>query len=198
MKRSSLRSRLLALSITLGCVLLAAGGLAISKPEGTSEGQSFQIVKGTLGQPVSINEGEVLVSRLRVGRALTQNGEVKSRTAGMFVVVTVVGSASGPSSIKLGSFRLLSKKRVYLPYSVLISVNAEPGFQSSVDLAFEVDPKRIDDLMLEAWGTEVLVGYHQRVRVPLGITTRNAQRWRDAAPSQILETRPFSETRVIP
>jgi hypothetical protein len=136
--------RLLTALITIGCVVLAAIGLRVSEPN-----DNFQVVRGRLGAPVAVNEGEVSVADLRVGNALLQNGVVTYRTAGMFVVVDVTAAAPDREALVLGSARLLSGDRVYLPYTTLTSLSAVPGFQSSSDLVFEVDPTRIDGLTLE-------------------------------------------------
>jgi hypothetical protein len=116
----------------------------------------------------------------------------------MFVVLSVTGSASGPGPLNLGSSILISGNRVYSSYTTLNRLQAETGFETSIDLAFEVDPRRIDDLTLELSEGEVLSGYHQRIRVPLGISTENADLWRGAAARQSVEVRPYGDTRVIP
>ena len=54
------------------------------------------------------------------------------------------------------------------------AVVAAPGFQTTADVVFEVDPARLADLTIEIWDAEIIRGYHQRVQVPLGITADNA------------------------
>jgi hypothetical protein len=178
--------------ITVGCVVLAAIGLKVSEAA-----DDFQVVRGRLGTPVAVNEGDVTVADPRVGNALLQDGEVTYRTAGMFVAVNVTVAAPDRDSLMLGSPRLLSGDRVYLPYTSLSSLSAVPGFQSSLDFVFEVDPNRIDALTLELGRGEIVAGHHQRVRVPLGVTRRNAEELRRAASQPIVDPQTSSRTRVI-
>jgi hypothetical protein len=67
----------------------------------------------------------------------------------------------------------------------------------STDVTFEVDPARIDDLTLELYETEFVSGYQQRLRIHLGITPGNADRWRAAAKDQVLSPADPS-TRALP
>ena len=183
--------RLVTVLITLACVVLAAVGIRVSEPD-----DNFQVVRGTVGAPVSLNEGEVMVSDVRVGDSLFEDGDVTSRTAGMFVAVHVTGAAPDREKLVLGSARLLSGDRVYLPYT-LTNLTVVPGFQTSLDLVFEVDPAGIEGLTLELWRGEVVVGYHQRVRVPLGFTRRSLADWRNQAHRPIVEPEIYGETSVI-
>jgi hypothetical protein len=181
--RSSLwfRRRVLPVLVALGCVLLAAVALRVSEPG------DFQVVRGPLGQTVTVNEGEVTVEQLQVGDALLERGDIAARTPGMFVVVHVVGAATGPDTLRLTASRLTSGDRSYLPYATLSGVTAVPGFQTAVDLVFEVDPARIDGLTLELWQNEVVSGYQQRVQVPLGVTRSTADQLRRQAHVPVVE-----------
>jgi len=67
----------------------------------------------------------------------------------------------------------------------------------STDVTFEVDPARIDDLTLELYETEFIAGYQQRLRIHLGITAGNADRWRATAEDQVLIP-VDSSTRTLP
>lgn len=187
------RSKVIAFLITVGCVLLAATGLAVSEPD-----DDFEVVHGVRGKPVAINHGDVIVTEVRTGSALAENGVVKYRTAGLFVVVSLTATAPGSKPVSLSDSRLLSGDRVYLPYSTFAAVNAKPGFRSSVDFAYEVDPAMMNQLTIELWRREVLVGYHQRVRLPLGIRVEDTQRWRHAARALVLEPRTNAVSEVIP
>jgi hypothetical protein len=191
--RSRLRARAVTTAITLACVVLAAVGLRLSERD-----DNFQVVRGTLGSPAVVNEGTVTVDDVRVGGSLVEGGEVTSRTPGMFVVVNVTAAATGSDSLVLGRSQLLSGDRVYHSYSALSTISAVPGFQTRVDLVFEVDPNRIDNLTIELWRNEIVSGYHQRVRVPLRITPRNADQWRTRAHRLITEPETRPTTRVIP
>jgi hypothetical protein len=115
----------------------------------------------------------------------------------MFVAITVTGAATGPKDLKLTEARLLSKQVRYDSYEILGGVIASPGFQTSVDMVFEVDPAQIRDLTLEMWPNEAISGYQERLRITLGITADNAEHWRAAAQGQVVKvSRPT--TRAIP
>ena len=66
------------------------------------------------------------------------------------------------------------------------------------DIVFEVDPSRVEGLTLEMWRNEVISGYQQRVRIPLGITAANANQWRDAARGWGIDISLSNSTRPIP
>ena len=61
--------------------------------------------------------------------------------------------------------------------------------QTVSDILFEVDPNQIEDLTLEIWPNEVITGYQQRVRIPLGLKYDNAEQWRAAARGQATSSR---------
>ena len=169
------RSKLAGVLAAVALVAVSATGLRLSDPEDT-----FEVVSGVPGEPVTINDGELTVDRVRVGTALVEYDAVRDRTAGMFVAVTVTGAATGPKQFNLGSAELVSNDLRYKSYR-LTALTAAPGFKTSTDILFEVDPARIDGLTLEMWQNEVISGYQQRVRIPLGITAANAEQWRAAA-----------------
>ena len=185
-------SKLAGVLAGIALVAVSAVGLRLSDPKGTVD-----MVSGVLGKPVTINDGELSVDRVRVGTVLTQNDEVRDRTAGMFVAVAVTGAATGPRELSLGSAELVSKDVHYKTYG-LTSLVAAPGFKTSTDIVFEVDPARIEGLTLEMWRNEVISGYQQRVRIPLGITAANANPWRDAARGWGIDVSLSNSTRPIP
>lgn len=185
-------SKLAGVVAAIALVAVSAVGLRLSDPKGTVD-----MVSGVLGKPVTINDGELSVDRVRVGTVLTQNDEVRDRTAGMFVAVAVTGAATGPRELSLGSAELVSKDVHYKTYG-LTSLVAAPGFKTSTDIVFEVDPARIEGLTLEMWRNEVISGYQQRVRIPLGITAANANQWRDAARGWGIDISLSNSTRPIP
>jgi hypothetical protein len=76
-------------------------------------------------------------------------------------------------------------------------LTVDPGFETSVDIVFEVDPARIDGLTLEIWPSEFISSYQQRVRIDLGITTANAEQWRTAAKDRGIEMS-RGTTKAIP
>jgi hypothetical protein len=187
------RSRIVALLITLACVVLATIGIRASE-----DPHDYEILRGTLGQRVALNEGEVVVDDVRVGNALLSNSDISATTPGIFVVVALTVSAPGQGRMVINKSQLTSGDRTYATYSSLSSVSAVAGFESTGDLVFEVDPQRIDDLTIELWHSEVVHGYYQRVRVPLGITARNADAVRARAGVPIVEPVLNPTSRVIP
>ena len=118
-------------------------------------------------------------------------------TRGLFVVVRVEVSATGPEVVETADTRVLSKHRRYDSFGISSTGQAEPGFVSSVDVVFEVDPADIDDLTLEIYPLEVVSGYAQHSRIHLGITRRNAGQWRAAGQNQVVETLEFPTVRAI-
>jgi hypothetical protein len=189
---SPIRLRLLTVLVTLGCVVLATIGIRVSDTD-----DNFQLVRGRVGRAVSINEGSVTVDDLRVGRSLVQDKDVVS-TPGLFVAVRVTASAPGKDQLVLGSSQLSSGDRVYLPYSSASTISVDPGFSMKKDLLYEVDPNRIDDLTLDLWQGEIVVGYHQRIRIPLGVTHRNAGEVRASAQHPIVQPNVNGSSSAIP
>ena len=147
-------------------------------------------MSGSLGEPVEIEDGVFTVTQVQVGVATARLDEVRQRTDGMFVLVSVQTTATGREKLTLANASLLSGSRSYANFGVGGGASAEPGFTGFTDLLFEVDPAQIDDLTLEIGRRELLSGYSQRVRLHLGITPDNADQWRAAARDQILEAAP--------
>lgn len=184
------RSRLVALLAAIVCVALAAVVLrsAETKPE-------YAVVRGTLGAPTVVEDGEITVADVRVGSQLTRDGSVTDTTPGMFVVVSVTAAATGTRELTRGDARLLARGgRVYSSYG-FSSVHAAPGFAEHTDYLFEVDPQAITDLTVEIWQVELIHGYQQRQQVHLGITAENAAAWRTAAAGQAVE--PAAESTEV-
>jgi hypothetical protein len=176
------RSKLVPIAVAVALVGLSAAGLRLSEPP---EETNFEVINGVFGKPVKVNNGEVTVSQVKVGTALKQYGEVRDRTDGMFVAVSVTGAAS-----------LLSGDIRYEGYQLGAGLGADPGFQTSVESVFEVDPAQIDGLTLEMGSNEILHGYQERVRIRLGVTPANAEQWRAAAAGVLEPATPT--TRAIP
>jgi hypothetical protein len=140
-----------------------------------------------MGQPVPVRGGTVTVSDVRVGTALTRFDQVEARTPGLFVVVLVQIAATGTKSVSPPDARVLSGDRRYGRFRHLGAGITQPGFETSVDAVFEVDPAAIDDLTLELYPVELVTGFTQRIRIHLGITPGNADQWRVAGRDQVLE-----------
>jgi hypothetical protein len=187
-----LRSKLVPVLLAVALVGVSAAGLRLSEPQD----KPFEAINGVLGEPVKINNGEVTVTRIQVGNAIRQYGEIRDQTAGMFVAVSVTGAATGPKPLELLKARLLSGEVSYEGFELSAGVKAEPGFQSSVESVFEVDPTQIDDLTLELRSNEIISGYQERVLIRLGVTPATAEQWR-AVSEGVLE--PAADTtRAIP
>jgi hypothetical protein len=189
---TSLRAKLLPVILAVALVGVSAAGLRLSEPEE----KSFEAINGIIGEPVKVNNGEVTVTRIRVGNAIRQYGEIRDQTAGMFVAVSVTGAATGPKPLELQKVRLLSGEVSYEGFELSAGFTAQPGFQTSVESVFEVDPGQIDDLTLELRSNEIISGYQERVRIGLGVTPAIAEQWR-AVSEGVLE--PATDTtRAIP
>ena len=169
------RTKLTGVLAAIALIGLSAVGLQLSEPE------KFQVISGMPGETVKINNGEVSVTQIRVGTFIEEYDQIGDRTPGMFVAVHVTGAATGPKELKLTEARLLSKDVRYERYKIAGGLNISPGFQTSFDTVFEVDPAQIDDLTIEMWANEVISGYQQRVQIKLGVTAANAEQWRAAA-----------------
>ena len=122
---------------------------------------------------------------MRVGLATARLDEVRDRTDGMFVLVSVQTTATGRDPHP-GQRQPAQRPAAYGEFGVGGSASAGP-VSPATDLLFEVDPAQIDDLTLEIGRRELLSGYSQRARLHLGITPDNADQWRAAARDQILE-----------
>jgi hypothetical protein len=186
------RSKMAGVLAAIALIGLSAVGLRLSEPE-----EKFQVIGGRAGETIKINNGEVTVTRVRVGTFLSERDQIADRTPGMFVAVTVTGAATGPKDLKLTKNRLLSKQVRYDSYKSLGGLIVSPGFQTSIDEVFEVDPAQIDDLTLEMWPNESISGYQEHVRIKLGITAENAEQWRAAGKDRGIEVSRGS-TRAIP
>jgi hypothetical protein len=173
-----LRSKFVPILAAIALVGLSAAGLRLSEPP---EETNFEVISGVFGEPVRVNDGEVTVSQVQVGTALKQFGEIKDRTDGIFVAITMTGAATGPEPLEMAAARLLSGDVRYEGYQLSAGVTAQAGFQATVDSVFEVDPAQMGDLTLELGSNEVLHGYQQRVRIRLGLRPASAEQWRAAA-----------------
>jgi hypothetical protein len=186
------RSTWVGVLAAIALVALSAIGLRLSDPDE----QKFQVINGVVGQPVKVNDGEVTVTDIRTGTVLKQFGQIKDSTDGMYMVIRVTGAATGPRPLELNAARLLSGDVRYEGYQTSTGVNPQPGFQTTVDVVFEVAPAQIDGLTLEIGSNEILHGYQQRARINLGITPANADQWRSGSKGLIEPV--DNTTRAIP
>lgn len=185
------RSRLRSLLGALLCVVVAAVGLEVSD---TSEGLEY--VKGAIGEPLAVSDGQVTADNVRVGTAIGDAEELEYTSPGMLVMVDVTGAATGSQELRLNKAELRTEDRVYAELRST-TIDPAPGFATRAPLVFEVDPAAINDLTLQVWRSEIVLGYAQRVRVHLGITPGNAEQWRAAAHGQVLDP-PEPDSRALP
>jgi hypothetical protein len=181
------RSRVVRLVVAIAMVALAGIGLRLSDEE-----DNFEVVRGVLGEPVPIHGGTVTAGDIRAGTALIRYDEVEARTPGLFLVVRVQMAATATEAVEPPDARVLSGDRRYGRFRPLGAGTTHPGFETSVDAVFEVDPAAIDDLTLELYPVELVSGFTQRVRIHLGITPGNADQWRTAGRDQVLEPAEFT------
>lgn len=185
------RDKLTGLVVALACLAFSAIGLAVNDPP------DFSYVDGRRGEPVAIEGAELTVGDVQVGTRLLDDGAVEAETSGMFVVVDVSLAVPGPRRVTLNKSQLVTADRTYSQWSST-SPRAEPGFENQEQLVFEVDPAQIDDLSLEIWYAGLLYGYYERARIHLGITSANAEAWRQAARGRNLQDQNAGSTSALP
>ena len=178
------RSRLVRTLVAIALVALAAVGLRLSERQ-----NDFEIVRGVVGRPVTLEDGTVTATDVRVGTSLSRDGEVYATTPGLFMVVGAEIAATGRRELPAYNARLLAGPRRYDALSGPGIGNVPPGFFSAADMVFEVDPAVLADLTLELVPAEILTGYPEHARIHLGITPDNAEAWRAAGRDQVLEPR---------
>lgn len=185
------RDRLVGVVVALACLAFSAVGLAVNEvPE-------VAWVDGVRGEPVSIARAQVLVGDVQVGTRLVDDGAVRAETTGMFVSVTTTLSVPGSQRTTINRGRLVTAERSYDAWSGVTLV-ADPGFTTTADLVFEVDPAQLDDLTLEIWPAGVVRAVDQRARIHLGITTANAAQWRAAGQGRSLQPDRYGTTEALP
>lgn len=170
------RARLVSAVLAVLLVTVAAVAQRLSDPD-----SSYELIRAPLEQPTTYQSGQVRVSDVRIGTEVRE-GDSRYPTQGLFVVVDVTVRATGRDKVRVASSRLRADGGVtYLPtLGVGSTVVADPGFETSRDLVYEVDPTRIDDLTLELWDQGLTYRYYQRTQTPLGITSGNAGAWVEA------------------
>lgn len=185
------RDKVTGLVVALACLAFSAIVLKVN------ESPEFGYVDGVREQVVSIEQAEVTAGEVQVGTRFVRNGMVEAETAGLFVAVEVTLAVPGSQRVILNQSRLITKERTYENWSRSL-MSADPGFTQTLDLVFEVDPAQIDDLTLEIWNGGVVHGYYQRARIHLGITSENAEAWRQAGAGRLLEPDPYGSTEALP
>lgn len=186
-----LRSRVVAAVLATLLVTVAAIAYRLSDPD-----SDYELIRAPLDQTTAYQSGTLRVSDVRVGSELTQ-GDDRYRTQGLFVVVNVAAQASGRDGVAVADSRLQAQGGVtYLPAFDPV-VSADPGFETSRDLVYEVDPARLDDLTLELWQQGFVYRYYQRTQTPLGITPANARRWAEAGAGRVVAASNSDVTKAL-
>lgn len=190
------RSKVLATVLAVLCVVLATVGVRVSNPD--PDDVNARYVKGELGQPMTFKGAELTVTGVRVGQLIADREKITLRTPGMFVLVRVqLVNRNALEKVTLTKSRLRTEDRIYAPHEALTSISATPGYVGTAEFLYQVDPQQIDGLTLEIWSQGIVYGFHDRLRIPLGITAENADRWRAAAEGTALSRVKYSQERVL-
>ncbi len=187
------RSRVLAAVVSVLLVAVAMGAYRLSEPR-----VRYDLSTAQLDQPVAFGSGRVVVSEVRIAHELRQGDEVVT-SVGLILVVRVTVQATGRDKITVGDSQLQAAGRTYTPLETTGGlVSAASGFQSSDDLAFEVDPDGLAGATLTVWDGGFVTRYEQRVQAPLGITSANAERWATAGRESVVTLARQPDTRALP
>jgi len=191
--RTVARSRVLAAAVSVLLVAVAMIAYRLSEPR-----LRYDLSTAQLDQPVAFGSGRVVVSEVRTARALHERDEVTT-SVGLFVVVRVTVQATGRDKVAVADSQLQAAGRTYTPVETTTGlVSAPPGFQSSDDIAFEVDPGGLAGATLTVWDGGFVTRYEQRVQAPLGITSANAERWAAAGRESEVTLTSQPDTRALP
>ena len=177
------RSRLVRVLVAIALVALAAVGLRLSETD-----ENFEIVRGRVGEPLTLHEGTVTAGQVRVGTRLSREGEVYAETPGLFLVVNVEVAATGADELPLYNARVLTGSRRYDALRGPNVGSVPPGFAATSDVVFEVDPAVLADITMELAPGGIITAYAEHARIHLGITAENAEAWRAAGRDQIIST----------
>ena len=184
------RSRVVATVFAILLVTVAALASRLSDPD-----SDFQLVRVPLDQTTAYSGGQLRVSDVRVGSEIVE-GDDHYQTRGLFVVVNVTAQATGRAAVGVGDTQLRADGVTYLS-AFDRAVRAEPGFETSRDLVYEVDPARLDDLTVELWDQGFIYRYYQRTQTPLGITRANARQWAEAGAARSLTITDSGVTKAL-
>jgi hypothetical protein len=174
--------RLTSLALAVACVAMSTVGVRFIDRE-----HDMQIIRGRVGQSLHVRGGDVEVTDVRFGTALAERGKVTDHTNGMFVVVTFQVGNTSTEELRLTESKLLSHDITYSRFGIGGGPSVEPGFRTSSDVAYEVDPSHIDDLTVDLYQPEIIGGYAQHVRVSLGVTAATADQWRASGQGTVVD-----------
>lgn len=157
--------------------------------------------QGSVGQPVRIRTGTVMVLGVDGSRQLTDPSTKEyAKTTGVFVVATVQYEAAGGDSFSVTPFRLHAPDgRLFGGGQPLRLLNAcgasQPGIPVICDIPLEVAPDALPGSRLEVFNYSS-GGSDDRAMIDLGITDEQVRRWTAAAPLPLRNARyPGEATR---
>jgi hypothetical protein len=170
------------LALAVACVAVSTVGVRFTDRE-----HDMEIIRGRVGQSLHVRGGEVEVTDVRFGTALAERGKVTDHTNGMFVVVALQVTNTSTGALRLTESKLLSHDITYSRFGIGGGPSVEPGFRTSSDVAYEVDPSRIDDLTADLYQPELIAGYAQHVRISLGVTAATAEHLRASGRGAVVD-----------
>ena len=196
--RTVARSRVVGAVLAILLVTVAGIGERLSDPSSSTEYASSDLLRAPLDETVDYQTGTLRATDVRVGSQI-RDGDDAFSTKGLFVAVNVTVSATSRDAVRASDSRLLADDGVtYLPaFSLGSSVVADPGFATTQDLVFEVDPSRIAGLTLELWDQGITYRYFDRSQTPLGITAANAGEWAQAGADRTVDVLRRGTTEAI-
>ena len=184
------RSRVLAAIVALACIVVAAAGLKLSEPD-----PAFVDTRTVVGRTIDLNGGEFTVTRIRAASNLELQFDDTAKTSNLFLVVTAQLAAPRLTT-SLGSATLVHGGLTYSDYTSAI-LSPAPGYVSTADLVFEVDPSRLTGLELQISQGEIIHGIEARGVVDLGITGANAARLQSGR-GKTVTVQQYPQSAVMP
>lgn len=185
-----LRSRVLAALVALACIVVAAAGLKLSEPD-----PGFVDTLTVVGATIELNGGEFTVTKIRAASNLKVQSAETAKTSNLFLVVTAQLAAPRLKT-SLGSATLVRGGLTYKDY-LGATLSPAPGYVSTADFVFEVDPSRLTGLELQIAQGEIIHGIEARGVVDLGITKANAGRLQ-AGRGRTLTVQQYPTSAVMP
>ncbi|QGN34512.1 hypothetical protein [Microlunatus sp. Gsoil 973] len=185
-------NRLASVIIALACIVVA--GIAVHVTDGIS-GEVVRTVD--VNHPAGLDNAIVTVTGVRAGQAISTDSDETFTSKGMILAVTVRVEAPGQKYTLggLSGISLHTADRTYSVFGPNTSVTAEAGFVSTGELLFEVDPRHIAGAYVELYRQEIFYVVPAKLRVRLGITRTNADRWAASARNRTL---PIGRTESEP
>lgn len=166
-------------AVVAALALVVAGWLAQVDASDQFDEDTFVDHHGELGEPTPVGDLDVVVTEVLSARSLG-NSEEPAVTSGLHLVVRVyVRNVHGSDVTGVNSADLRAEgHRIFTPVTSAAAAPG-PGTQDWVDLAFVVDPERLEGLQLRLWRTEGISGSRPRAVVDLGIDEARANELRE-------------------